>query len=1006
MPVLPVQLAANQRDTCLALVYLALKLTLEAKKTLSEEQREALKAAVADAIEVQCTALPLAVSIWLRNKTELGNRLISTSLLAVCAYTEATRPFARRAAKLVLKLPTDLTEFLNEYDKWAGLSGSNPKRPTCVKKIARDIMECLPAYQAGKYSATTKIQRTKALLKKTMPQEEVPASGAPPAGGFMGGIFGLFGSHHSKKTKQESKQRQDEKRVTQLQEQLQKLQGGDLKRLLRYTHASSNHELFMAILRKRYPESQEEFEMSGLAGEYDPERAGKRMKVETPPTWDRELSEKGNVPTTWAPLVRAKDERGRYTLPYMAMLRNLRNILLMGFSREFLQTHILSRLPQRNQIQGSGQTAISLSHTWSTLQKEFSEEKLKDMHEQAVKGWRDVIAFNLLLRKICGPILGMNDKQVGIIGEFLGEPVWEPCGLRRQGDCFLAQNHITVRDGQVLDGSAGKGGAAKGKGKGKGKGGKGGVKTEKWLPVPCNPVTPELLEDFRVAFDKAIQVAASCATEPIDFGGEGPAAVWMDLSNPPLETATEKEAREAESQAAEAKIKKAQDAVPSGGTIVGLEHLKDEVIVTRPGQECELDEITTWRDLNLELRYFCSSYIDYNVMAYDGTGSHLWNSTFSNTEIKGKDGNPCVVHCRDICSNPSPTEPALRTLHLDLDNIPDEVLAMMITSQTYTYSRPEGVSIALRECHNGGARSLRGNHQPHDCNGKVLLAADIGEPMKKGGTTVYACIYRDVNEPSSWLFRNTLDLSLASESHIAAQISDASGFIFRQMFQDKALLSTLDANRLGYVRVCQLYQALTAPLRGKRDEGKSEPRKARVLLTGVPRRKSAPEVVEVELTGQYVADLEAVQKAKKYFSAKAVDADTSLHLVLKALKCDSGAAAPCGLIRVANNSLVPEEELKGARKRSGKAFPYATVDVRGHIFDSFRDLPELEQAVYVPGQVESCVTILRNVLAQLQEASGEGSSAAAGAELLVRYVDSFLPREEAPDEDMADPKAE
>jgi len=207
------------------------------------------------------------------------------------------------------------------------------------------------------------------------------------------------------------------------------------------------------------------------------------------------------------------------------------------------------------------------------------------------------------------------------------------------------------------------------------------------------------------------------------------------------------------------------------------------------------------------------------------------------------------------------------------------------------------------------------------------------------------------------------------------------------MFQEAALASTMDANRIGYVRLCQLYQAATAASRPKKSGGKGEPVEVRVLLTGVKKRAAEPEVMELTLTGEYVKDLETVRMAKKQFSGKAVDADVALGLVLQAAGCGPGGKVPAGLIRVANNSHVPAKELVAARERTGHVFPYATIDARGHIFDTFRELPELEQTVFVPGQVESSVTVLRNVLAQL------GSGAAVpGAELIVRYVDSFLPR--------------
>merc|ERR1740117_2304193 len=118
------------------MAYCALKLTLEAKKKLSEEQRAALSACVDDVLGVGCTAFPLAVAVWLRNKKELGNRLVSTNLLAVCTHREDLRPYVRQTAALVLKLPTDLTEFLAQYDVLA--AGGGAKRPACVKKVAKD----------------------------------------------------------------------------------------------------------------------------------------------------------------------------------------------------------------------------------------------------------------------------------------------------------------------------------------------------------------------------------------------------------------------------------------------------------------------------------------------------------------------------------------------------------------------------------------------------------------------------------------------------------------------------------------------------------------------------------------------------------------------------------------------------------------------------------------------------------------------------------------------------
>lgn len=676
--------------------------------------------------------------------------------------------------------------------------------------------------------------------------------------------------------------------------------------------------------------------------------------------------------------------------------------MLMGLSPAFLRKHILVRLPDRHQIQGSGQTPVSLSHTWATLEKEFSESKVQEMQAQAEDGLRDILAYKLLLRKIRGPILGTSDKQVGIIGEFLGAPVWEPCGLKRTNECFLALNRVLLRDGKMLEAS-GQSGKSKGKGKDKGKGkgkGKGQDKPEeKWLPVAHYPVTSELVAEFKDTFNKAIQTAASCATEPICFDDSGPVVLWMDLSNPPLESA-KPEAKVSDGVASIQNVEPCDDemeepdiAEPGSGqapdpsvnlAFAGLE-VDESIVQVGPGKEVELDEITTHRYLNLELRYFCPSYLDYNIMAYDASGSSLWNSTYSSASTTNSAGKQCCVHCRDIAGNPDTKTPALRTLHIDLDLLDDQVFAMMITSQLWSGMRPTAVSVALRECHNGCIADLSPGHQPIDDKGKVLLAQDISEPLKKGGTVVYACLYRDVNDPQSWLFRNILDLSLESESRMARQINQATGFIFRKMFQESALLSTMDANRLGYVRLCQLYQAVKAAERG----GKDKPAKkvdVHVILSGIRKRCTDPETVSVPLTGEYVVDLEKVQSCKKQFSGKAVDANASLKMVLAAAGCggDTGCSAPAAVIRVANNSHMPSEELQSARTRVGKLFPYATIDVRGHIFDAFQILDGIEKSAFVPGQIESCVTILRNLLASATDASS--------LDLLVHYVDGFLPR--------------
>merc|ERR1719230_2195918 len=110
----------------------------------------------------------------------------------------------------------------------------------------------------------------------------------------------------------------------------------------------------------------------------------------------------------------------------------------------------------------------------------------------------------------------------------------------------------------------------------------------------------------------------------------------MDFSNPTLDTvepATVPVVKEPES---------AKDLWMSGIPF------DPKLITTTPGQEVDLDEISTRKQLVLELRYFCSSYLDYNVHAFDMAGQSMWASTYSNAQVKNKAGRNIAVHCRDI----------------------------------------------------------------------------------------------------------------------------------------------------------------------------------------------------------------------------------------------------------------------------------------------------------------------------------------------------------------------
>lgn len=101
-----------------------------------------------------------------------------------------------------------------------------------------------------------------------------------------------------------------------------------MKQIVRVCHVSEPAETVMCILGKRYPVDEEAFNASSLAAgnSFNPELASKRMKVPTPVTWETQLSANGNNAASWEGLINSKK------LPYMAMLRNLRNMIITGVS--------------------------------------------------------------------------------------------------------------------------------------------------------------------------------------------------------------------------------------------------------------------------------------------------------------------------------------------------------------------------------------------------------------------------------------------------------------------------------------------------------------------------------------------------------------------------------------------------------------------------------------------------------------------------------------------------
>lgn len=147
-----------------------------------------------------------------------------------------------------------------------------------------------------------------------------------------------------------------------------------MKRLVRLCHIHEPADTVCSIIGVRYPATEEEFKATSLAtaGAFDSSRAGKRMKIPKPVTWETELSARGNSAQVWEELIKARK------LPFMAMLRNLRNLLLTGVDRD---THdmVLSRLQDPGQVAQSRLFPFRFFSAFEALHVDLEElRKLKE----------------------------------------------------------------------------------------------------------------------------------------------------------------------------------------------------------------------------------------------------------------------------------------------------------------------------------------------------------------------------------------------------------------------------------------------------------------------------------------------------------------------------------------------------------------------------------------------------------------------------------------------------
>ncbi|ELR16276.1 TROVE domain containing protein [Acanthamoeba castellanii str. Neff] len=264
-------------------------------------------------------------------RDELNIRSTANWMMAVAANLKPCHAFFERYFSSCVRLPSDLLDVVNLYlDLPNRYLPDSRSLPAALRTAVQHKFLEFDDYQLAKYNKENAHKKKAKLAKAKAKADATAAARTPDAVSTATSATPKKGG----RPPQESPSAKPQKLT--------------LKQLIRKVHVAEPANAVCALLGKKYPESPEAFAKMGLAGEFDTTLAGKRMKLPVPVTWETQLSALGNQHSTWQMLI---DEK---KLPFMAMLRNLRNLIVTGISPEHHE-QILARLTDERSVTGSRQ---------------------------------------------------------------------------------------------------------------------------------------------------------------------------------------------------------------------------------------------------------------------------------------------------------------------------------------------------------------------------------------------------------------------------------------------------------------------------------------------------------------------------------------------------------------------------------------------------------------------------------------------------------------------------
>ncbi|CAF0781386.1 unnamed protein product [Adineta steineri] len=350
------------------------------RKATDQKRSELIR--LANLVVDQDPEFILKAALYTRN--HLNIRITANFLVAYAAYTDSCRIFLKKYFKTIVNLPSDWIEIAELYQTFFDKRIHFGSLPSALRRVMIKKFPDFDKYQLAKYN------KEKARLKKAKKANAAQGTtsggtrgrggassgrGGRGRGSFRGGRGGRGASRASSTdsnmsttTDEPTLDKAARKNMTKINEEDRETRrmAFTLKRLIRQLHISEPVEHVWCLLGKRYPETSEQFYLSRLPGVFEGERANKRMKLPTPETWETQISLKGNKAAVWQQLIDNKK------LPFMAMLRNLRNMIKAGIDEKHHQW-VLKKLSDEGAVTYSRQFPFRFFSAYQVLD-ELEEE--------------------------------------------------------------------------------------------------------------------------------------------------------------------------------------------------------------------------------------------------------------------------------------------------------------------------------------------------------------------------------------------------------------------------------------------------------------------------------------------------------------------------------------------------------------------------------------------------------------------------------------------------------